>query len=111
VRVLPGPGLDWFDETTLSLLCDAPFIALPDPDHIGVRLADAVLPRVRQDELPSEGMVTGAVQVPPDGQPLVFLADYPVTGGYPVIAVVLERDLSILAQARPGDAIRFRPVA
>ena len=110
VRVMPGPRLDWFDETTLSLLCGSTFTVAADSDRVGVRLAGAVLPRVRQDELPSEGMVPGAVQVPPDGQPVVFLADYPVTGGYPVIAVVLGRDLSRLAQARPGDAIRFRPV-
>ena len=54
-------------------------------------------------ELPSEGIVLGAVQVPADGQPLIFLADHPTTGGYPVIAVVDRVDLPLLAQARPGD--------
>jgi allophanate hydrolase subunit 2 len=52
-------------------------------------------------------MVTGAVQVPPSGQPIVFLADHPPTGGYPVIAVVLAADLPVAAQLRPGDQVRF----
>ena len=59
-------------------------------------------------ELPSEGLVLGAVQVPADGQPLVFLADHPTTGGYPVIAVVDDMDVDGCAQARPGDEVRFR---
>jgi allophanate hydrolase subunit 2 len=59
-------------------------------------------------ELPSEGVVLGAVQVPPSGQPVLFLADHPVTGGYPVIAVVLDSDIDLAAQARPGQRLRFR---
>lgn len=61
-------------------------------------------------ELPSEGMVLGAVQVPPDGRPVVFLADHPTTGGYPVIGVVPEGDLAAAAQAPPGTPLRFVPV-
>jgi allophanate hydrolase subunit 2 len=61
-------------------------------------------------ELPSEGLVfPGAVQVPPDGAPVLFLADHPVTGGYPVLAVVATADLPAVAQLRPGDEVRFRP--
>jgi allophanate hydrolase subunit 2 len=60
-------------------------------------------------ELPSEGMVEGAVQVPPDGSAIVMLADHPVTGGYPVIAVVDPRDLGHLAQLSSGSTVRFRP--
>jgi allophanate hydrolase subunit 2 len=56
----------------------------------------------------SEGVIRGSVQVPPDGQPLIFLADHPVTGGYPVIAVVDEDDVDLAAQARPGQTLRFR---
>jgi len=58
--------------------------------------------------LPSEGLVPGAVQVPPDGAPVLFLADHPVTGGYPVLAVVATADLPAAAQLRPGDLLRFR---
>jgi allophanate hydrolase subunit 2 len=61
-------------------------------------------------ELPSEGLVRGAVQVPPDGHPVVFGADHPVTGGYPVVAVVLPRDLDLAAQIAPGAQVRLLPV-
>jgi allophanate hydrolase subunit 2 len=80
-----------------------------DSDRVGMRLDGPDLPRLRADELPSEGMVPGALQVPPSGRPTVLLADGPVTGGYPVIAVVVDADLDALAQARPGDRLRFHP--
>ena len=65
------------------------------------------MPR-RPGELASEGLVRGAVQVPPDGRPVVFLADRPVTGGYPVIGVLRERDVDRAAQLRPGDRVSLR---
>lgn len=76
--------------------------------QVGVRLSGARLARSRSAELPGEGVVPGAIQVPPSGQPVVFLADHPVTGGYPVIAVVRSADLPVLAQARPGQRVSFR---
>jgi allophanate hydrolase subunit 2 len=75
---------------------------------VGLRLDGAALERTRDDELPSEGLVLGAVQVPPSGQPLVFLNDHPTTGGYPVVGVVDTDDLWRCAQLRPGDEVRFR---
>jgi allophanate hydrolase subunit 2 len=80
----------------------------PSSNRIGVRLSGDRVPRVRAGELESEGMVVGAVQLPPDGQPVVLLADHPTTGGYPVVGVVDPDDLAWLAQARPGTAVRFR---
>jgi allophanate hydrolase subunit 2 len=62
---------------------------------------------VRFDELPSEGLLEGAIQVPPDGRPIVMLADHPATGGYPVIAVVDQADLGLVAQRPAGTSIRF----
>ena len=59
-------------------------------------------------QLPSEGLLTGAIQVPPDGRPVVMLADHPTTGGYPVLAVVDASGLHVVAQSRPGTVIRFR---
>ncbi|MFD9067945.1 allophanate hydrolase subunit 2 family protein, partial [Kitasatospora purpeofusca] len=82
----------------------------PPRDRVGMRLAGPELRRARTGELPSEAAVPGALQVPPDGQPILFLADHPVTGGYPVIATVHEDDLPLAAQARPGQALRFRPL-
>jgi biotin-dependent carboxylase-like uncharacterized protein len=107
LRVSPGPRDDWFAEGALSALCAAPYEVSQDSNRVGVRLRGAVPARRRTGELPSEGMVTGAVQVPPSGQPIVFLADHPPTGGYPVIGVVREADLPVVAQARPGDRLRF----
>ena len=80
---------------------------LLESDRVGMRLAGPVLERRRLDELPSEGVVPGALQVSPNGLPTLFLTDHPVTGGYPVIAVVLSADLGRAAQARPGQFLRF----
>ena len=77
-------------------------------DLVGIRLDGPVLDRARDDELPSEPMTPGAVQVPPEGRPVILMADGPVTGGYPVVAVVTDAALDLLAQARPGTRIRFR---
>ena len=82
-------------------------------DRVGVRLDRPTgappLTRVNHDELPTEGMALGAIQVPPSGEPVVFLADHPITGGYPVIGVVLAEDVPLLAQARPAQHVVFRP--
>jgi allophanate hydrolase subunit 2 len=76
---------------------------------VAVRLDGPPLPRLDRGELPSEPLVPGAVQVPPDGLPVVFGADHPVTGGYPVPAVVEAASVDAAAQLRPGDAVRFAP--
>jgi allophanate hydrolase subunit 2 len=107
----PGPRLDWFEPGALHVLAGAPWHVTAHSDRVGVRLAGPALARVVHRELPSEGMVEGAVQVPPDGQPIVMLADHPVTGGYPVIAVVDPADLAHLAQSPPGSTVRFRLAA
>ena len=105
-RVLPGPRADWFAGAVAALTATS-WTASTDSNRIGVRLEGAPLVRARSDELPSEGVVRGSVQVPPSGLPTVLLADHPVTGGYPVVAVVLDRDVDLLAQVRPGQAVRF----
>jgi len=108
LRVLPGPRDDWFVPGALATLCAGPYEVGQDSNRVGVRMRGAHLERARSGELPSEGMVAGAVQVPPGGQPIVFLADHPPTGGYPVIAVLTSESLPWAAQLRPGDRIRFR---
>jgi biotin-dependent carboxylase-like uncharacterized protein len=107
LHILPGPRDDWFAAGALDTLCRQPYTVSPASNRIGVRLDWPVLPRRIVRELPSEGIVLGAVQVPGDGRPLVFLADHPVTGGYPVIAVVVPEDIPRVAQARPGSRLRF----
>ena len=107
VRAVPGPRDDWFGPDGARVLAGVGWTVAGDSDRVGVRLAGPTVERARWEELPSEGVVRGAVQVPPSGQPLVFLADHPTTGGYPVAAVVLEEDCDRLAQARPGEGVRF----
>lgn len=107
LEVALGPRADWFTATALWQLTHAPFTVTPDSNRIGVRLAGPRLDRARDGELRSEGLVTGAVQVPPGGQPILLLADHPTTGGYPVIATVLTRSLPLAAQLRPGQRLRF----
>jgi len=109
VGVLVGPRLGWFAPGAWQLLCGQAY-AVGDVDRVGCRLTGArPLARARSVELPSEGLVLGAIQVPPDGQPIVVLADHPTTGGYPVIAVVDDDAIGIVAQSRPGDVLRFHP--
>jgi len=107
LRVDPGPRWDWFGGDALDHLCRAAYTVTTESNRIGLRLDGEPLRRTRQGELASEGMVVGAVQVPPEGLPVVFLADHPTTGGYPVVAVVREEDLAQCAQLRPGDTLRF----
>lgn len=106
-RVDRGPRADWFDNDSWRRLVSQDWILSPDSNRIGARLVGRPLTQTRLEELPSEGMVLGALQVPPSGLPTVFLADHPVTGGYPVIAVVRRTDMDLLGQARPGQRIRF----
>lgn len=107
LRVRPGPRADWFAESALAALLGSPYEVTSESDRVGMRLSGPILDRARDGELPSEGMVTGALQVPPSGQPTLFLADHPVTGGYPVIAVVVTDDVGLAAQVQPGQHLRF----
>ncbi len=107
LRVIPGPREDWFDDG-LVRLCSTDWTVTAQSNRIGLRLDGPALGRSRGGELPSEGTVRGALQVPPSGLPVLFLADHPVTGGYPVIAVVVTADLDRAAQLAPGSVVRFR---
>jgi biotin-dependent carboxylase-like uncharacterized protein len=108
LRVIPGPRHDWLVDDALATLCDpGGYQVSSQCNRIGARLTGPVLGHRAARELPPEPLVTGALQVPPSGQPILFLADHPVTGGYPVIGVVHDDDLPLAAQARPGQRIRF----
>ncbi len=108
LRVDPGPRADWLAPDGLDRLCRTAYTVTTESNRIGMRLDGDPIAWARDGELPSEGMVLGAVQVPPDGRPVVLLADHPPTGGYPVLAVVRVDDLWQCAQLRPGDTVRFR---
>ncbi|WP_338750865.1 biotin-dependent carboxyltransferase family protein [Janibacter alittae] len=109
LRVVPGPRQDWFVDDALEVLSSGYYEVSADSNRVGMRLTGPVLQRSRDEELPSEGVVRGSLQVPPTGQPTLFLADHPVTGGYPVIGVVLSADVDLAAQAQPGQRLRLRP--
>lgn len=106
LEVLPGPRADWFLPGAWHALRALRTVSA-DSDRVAIRLDGQAVPR-RAGELPSEGLVRGAVQVPPDGRPVVFLADRPVTGGYPVIGVLRADDVDRAAQLRPGDRVVLR---
>ncbi|MBG6180484.1 5-oxoprolinase/urea amidolyase family protein [Arthrobacter sp. CAN_A1] len=131
LRIIGGPRHDWFTDASQTALTGQTWTVTAESNRIGVRLAtgdagaaaDATkiqdtaaqrptkpLERTITDELPSEGVVAGSLQVPPSGLPVLFLADHPVTGGYPVIGVVVPDDLPIAAQLPPGTKLRFQAV-
>lgn len=107
LRVASGPRRDWFDDAAWALFTSQAYSVTSQSNRVGVRLEGEALPRVREGELVSEGMLRGAVQVPPSGLPVLFLADHPVTGGYPVIGYVADADVDRCAQLRPGQQLRF----
>lgn len=107
VRVVRGPRDDRFADGAWEQLVGQAWVVSSDSNRVGVRLEGEPLERADGSELPSEGMVRGALQVPPSGTPVLFLADHPVTGGYPVIGCVVDADVDRCAQLRPGQALRF----
>jgi biotin-dependent carboxylase-like uncharacterized protein len=105
LRAVPGPRADFLADP--AALAHRTWTASSRSDRVGMRLEGGRLERAGAEELPSEGIVRGAIQVPPGGEPVLFLADHPVTGGYPVAAVVLDADVDRAAQVRPGQQVRF----
>ncbi len=108
VTVIPGPREDWFDPAAIEKLTAAAWRVGADADRVGLRLDGPRPARRRDGELATEGTRPGAIQVPPDGRPIILGPDAPVTGGYPVIAVVADADLDAVGQLGPGDEVRLR---
>ena len=110
--IFAGPRADWFGANALENFCTRVWQVTPRSNRVGLRLhGETPLMRQRTEELPSEGLTSGAIQVPHDGQPVLLLADHPVTGGYPVIAIVAEHHLDLAGQIPPSAKIRFRLLA
>jgi biotin-dependent carboxylase-like uncharacterized protein len=108
LRVVAGPQRGWFAESALVGLFGGDFVVDARSDRTGIRLKGPGLGLERAEKLGSQGVLPGAIQVPPEGQPIVLGWDGPVTGGYPVIAGVIAADLGRLAQFRPGDKLSFQ---
>ncbi|MEV7633053.1 urea amidolyase family protein [Microbacterium sp. NPDC089318] len=106
-----GPREDWFTPESLRVLGEQEWLVTPRSDRVGIRLfGERPLERAIRDELPSEGVADGAIQVPADGQPVLFLPDHPTTGGYPVIGALTDTARDLAGQLPPGTRIRFRVV-
>ncbi len=108
LRVVPGPRQEWLAPDALDVLTRQAWTVGERSNRVGIRLEGDAIGWATDRELPSEGMVTGALQIPPNGRPVIFLADHPVTGGYPVLAVLRDSALPAAAQLRPGSTVRFR---
>jgi len=109
--IVLGPRTDWFAPEAIALLREQRWRATPQSNRVGLRLAgETPLSRAIDGELPSEGTALGAIQVPPSGQPVLFLADHPLTGGYPVIGTVAPHHLDRAGQIPVNAWIRFNPI-
>jgi KipI family sensor histidine kinase inhibitor len=107
VRVMPGPQLDFFPPEALDVLQRTRFTVTPHSDRMGYRLTGATIPRVEGREMISDATFTGALQVPPSGDPILLMSDRQTSGGYPQLATVITADLPIAGQLAPGDLIEF----
>ena len=103
-----GPRTDWFTPQMVQHFLTQEWLVTPQSSRVGIRLSgEQPMTRPDANELPSEGTETGAIQIPHSGQPVLFLADHPLTGGYPVIATLLPQALDLAGQIPPGARIRF----
>jgi len=111
LRVILGPFHDFFTEDSVHLFLSTPYGITPESDRMGYRLQGAPLQRQKPEELISCGLANGTIQVPPNGQPILLLAERQTIGGYPIVATAIHADLPLAAQCVPGDELRFSPVS
>jgi antagonist of KipI len=107
LRVLPGPQTDDFPAEAFGVLQGTRYFVTSQSDRMGYRLSGAAIPRIAGREMISDATFTGALQVPPSGDPILLMADRQTTGGYPQIATVITADLAIAGQLAPGDWLEF----
>ncbi|MFO0975895.1 MAG: biotin-dependent carboxyltransferase family protein [Planctomycetaceae bacterium] len=108
LRFLPGPHFSRLCESSQRELCQAVFEVRAESDRMGCRLRGPVLEQSSSDQIPSEAVMPGTLQLPADGQILMLMADCAPTGGYPQIGHVIQADWSRMSQLRPGDSVRFQ---
>ena len=107
LRIIFGPQKDFFKEESIRDFLASPYLITRDADRMGMRLDGPVLKHERGYNIVSDGIVTGAIQVPGTGQPIILLADHQTTGGYPKMATVISADISRMGRLRPGDTVKF----
>lgn len=111
LRVIPGPFDDYFSEEGVKIFFSSPYTITPQSDRMGYRLQGEPILRGKKEELITCGLAQGTIQVPPDGQPIILLADRQTIGGYPIIGTVIHADLPLVAQCAPGDKLSFKRVS
>jgi len=111
LRVILGPQDDYFTESGIRTFLNSDYTVSPQADRMGYRLEGACIQHRAKADIVSDGIPLGALQVPGDGLPIILLADRQTTGGYTKIATVISADIPLVAQAKPGDTIRFRQVS
>ncbi|MEI7772262.1 MAG: urea amidolyase, partial [Chloroflexales bacterium] len=109
LRIIPGPHLECFAPDVIEAMAAARLRVSATSNRMGYRLDGLRLPYARPCSLPSLGVVPGTIQVPPDGAPILLMADAQTTGGYPVVGVLISADLPLAAQILPGDSLRLAP--
>lgn len=111
IRVVLGPQDDYYSADGIATFLGSEYRVTSEADRMGLRLAGPRIAHAKGSNIVSDGIVTGAIQVPGGGEPIVLMADRQTTGGYPKLAVVATADIARLAQMRPGSAVRFRAIA
>lgn len=110
VRVVPGPQDDFFTAESVERFFAETYTVTREADRMGMRLDGPVLAHSRGHDIVSDGIATGAIQVPGNGRPIILLADHQTTGGYPKMGTVISADIPRLGRMRPGDTMRFAAV-
>ena len=111
LRVVPGPQDDAFSPEGIRTFFGETYAVTPESDRMGCRLSGPPIAHLDTADIISDGISFGAIQVPSSGAPIIMLADRQTTGGYTKIGTVITADFRILAQLKPGDKVRFRPVS
>ena len=111
IRVVLGPQDDYFSAEGLKTFLESDYEITAQSNRMAMRLDGPAIAHQKGFNIPSDGIVTGAIQVPGEGKPIILLADRQTTGGYPKIACVISTDLPRLARAKPGAALRFAAVS
>jgi allophanate hydrolase len=107
IRVILGPQADYFSKEAIETFLSADYVVSPQSDRMGYRLKGPTLIHTKGYNIISDGIVTGAIQVPGSGQPIILMVDNPTTGGYPKIATIISADIPVVGRRSPGRKVRF----
>jgi biotin-dependent carboxylase-like uncharacterized protein len=110
VRVVLGPQADYFTERGIETFLSSTFTVSPQADRMGFRLDGPVIEHAKGYNIVSDGVVSGSIQVPGTGRPIILMADNQTAGGYPKIATVISADVPMVGRRRPGRSVRFTAV-